>query len=211
MIALLRRRIADEAAVDYDDPQLTEILNDAAPFIQKEIMKVDPTAFLLVTRQHIQAGVDLYRRPQGTWSVLKVKAKQSNGAYRSLGDPTDDATLEAISLAQVTPATTGTYRFGFFGEYIKLAPVPTASLTDGLEWLTVPTLQMAQPTDVLGFNLALHNAVVLRAQELLSPEQGAKTEEIRLQRQDELKDLGEYYRRTTGQEVPLLPLITKGY
>lgn len=214
MKGLLRRRLADTAVVDYEDVDLNQILNDALPFVQKAVIKVDPTAFLLVTRQHIVAGVDLYRRPEGTWSVMKIKARQSNGAYRSLGQPIDDEQLESISLAAAgSPSANqvGNYRFGFFGDFIKIAPVPTASLADGLEWITVQTLQMANDTDVPALHIGLHNAVVLRAQELLMPEQGAKTVEIREQRIDELKDVGDYYRRTVGQEVPFTPLINKGY
>lgn len=206
---LLRRRKKDEAQVNWTDSQLNNLLNEAAAFVQKEIMKVNPTAFLKITRQHIKANVDRYTKPEGIWSLVDVaKLNSSTGRYESLGTPTDIYEIRGIqSSTGSTPS-----KFADFGEEILLGPKPTADQTDGLEWIWVMTASMSQDDDVLGLHIGLHNAVVLRAEILLAPETAAPdTAEARKQLAEELVDIPEYYRRTAGLETPLQPGINKGY
>jgi hypothetical protein len=209
MRTLLRRRRKDVAAINWTDSELNELLNEAAGYVQKEVMKVDPTAFLKITRQHIKADVDRYAKPQGIWSLLDVAKKDtSTGRYVSLGTPVDFLTIRGLQASTGSTAT----RFALFGEEILIGPTPDSDLDDGLEWVWVSSATMSEDDDVLGLHIALHQAVVLRAEILLAPET-ASPDVTTLEKilAKELEDIPTYYRRTVGAETPLMPGIDKGY
>jgi hypothetical protein len=209
MRTLLRRRLKDQAVINWDDGELNTMLNEGSSWVQKEIVKADPAAFVVITHQHIQAGVNRYPKPQGIWSLIDVARKNSTtGVYSSLGAPVDVRTVRGLQAGAASTVT----RYAILGNEIMIGPTPTAALNDGLEWTWVQSATMSEDDDVSPIHIALHNAIVLRAHILLMAEtNSSEAAELRKQLQEEMEDIPTYYRRTAGQEMPLMPMIVKGY
>lgn len=213
MRRLLRRRLNDvsETQPFFTDDELDEALNMGAAKIEKAVLSIDRTAIIKITRQNIEANEVLYPKPQGSWGVLDVKLKDpTTGQYVSLGDPISIEDLEKLSTAGNT-----TKRYAHVGRWIQIGPAPDAAITAGLEWRTIFGSEIASGADndgeVYPFPTGLHNAIVLWAQIILTPEfeQGVNTDELRTQLKEDLADLPLYYSRTVGREVPFQPDLVK--
>lgn len=206
MRSILRRRIDDESDDSNDgnfftNAQLDEALNLGANRLQRVIMTVDPAAFLDISRQNIEVDTWRYPKPTGAWSILDIRMLDADsGDYVSLGDP-----LDIWQLDKVASASNNT-RFGFFGRFIRLAPVPDAAVTDGLEWWYVKSNALetgsSHDSESYDFHTGLANLHILLTQEVLLPEQitdGA--EALRMLVKSEMETVPFYYRRTLGPEV----------
>lgn len=200
--ALLRRRIDDPDGAFFTDAQLDEALNLGAARLQMRISATDPAAFLTITRQNIEANVDRYPKPTGSWALQDLRMLDSDsGAYVSLGEPVDIWQLDRVALS-----TSADTRFGFFGRFVRLAPTPTLAVTDGLEWWVVAGVSLesgaAHDSESFPFATGLSNLVVLLAQETLLPEQtGESADAFRKLIDSEAEGIPYYYRRTLGPEV----------
>lgn len=215
MRRLLRRRLndvsTDTEAQFFTDAELNEALDMGASKIEKAVLAIDKTATMKITRQNVEANEPLYPKPAGVWSVLDVKLLDpTSGEYRSLGDPISIEDLEKLSTVGNT-----TVRYAHIGRWIQLGPVPSAAITNGLEWRTIFGVEIADGEDndgqVYPFPTGLHNAVVLWAQLILTPEfeAGVNTDEIRKQLAEDLGDIPMYFSRTVGREVPFSLDLTK--
>lgn len=207
MRTILRRRIDDPTddpndGAYFTDAELDEALNLGANRLQRLITIVDPTAFLDISRQNIEANTWKYPKPTGSWSVLDVRMLNADGtAYVSLGQPHDVWQLDSVADAGGDKT-----RFGFFGRFIRLAPTPDAAVTDGLEWWYVKsnTLETgaAHDSESYDFHTGLANLHILLTQEVLMPEQVTDgAEELRKLIAAEAESIPVYYRRTIGPEV----------
>lgn len=214
MRRILQRRLGDPNEVEFTDSELNEILNLAAADVQGHVMAFDPTAFMTVTRQNVVSGTDLYRKPDGWWAIAEVRLLNStSGKYLSLRNPVDPYALDLIDSA----ADAGSTRYAHFGQYIKLGPIPSTSVTNGLEWWWVPSAEIADDAaedgQAYSIHIALHNAIMQKAFLILAPELDEQTNLQFLEKQYErdIERIPQYYRRQAGQEVPFRPDVDKGY
>jgi hypothetical protein len=206
MRQILRRRLDDpeDDANDgafFSNAELDEALNLGANRLQRLISIVDPAAFLNISEQNLEADTWRYPKPTGSWSILDVRMLNEDGnEYVSLGDPLDIWQLDKVA------RSSGTTRFGFFGRFIRLAPTPDTSVTDGLQWWYVKSNAIATGTandaDSYEFHAGLANLHILLTQEVLIPEQTSDgAEELRKLIAAEAESIPLYYRRTLGPEV----------
>lgn len=163
MRSALRRRLQEETADRWEDTDLNKNLNLALVEIQKEIMKVDPKAFLYIDRADIVEDQELYEWPAGCWYDVELRTLES-GEY---------SPIDRISMHEKwqrdrdeDDGSRVTY-YRYDSRYFGLAPTPSADVANGLELVWVPTLTMAEDEDTPPLHLGLHYAVVLMA-ELIS-------------------------------------------
>jgi hypothetical protein len=207
MRSILRRRLDDPEGdandgAFFSNAELDEALNLGANRLQRLISIVDPAAFLDISRQNLESDTWKYPKPTGSWSVLDVRMLNAAGTeYVSLGDP-----LDVWQLDKVAQSNGGNTRFGFFGRFIRLAPVPDAARTDGLEWWYVKSNALETGTshdsESYDFHTGLANLHILLTQEVLLPEQVSDgAEALRTLIKAEAESVPLYYRRTLGPEV----------
>jgi hypothetical protein len=210
MRRILARRIGDPGIVQFTAAEYNEALNAAAARVQAKIMVLDPTAFLSISRQNIVSGTDLYPKPQNSWALLDLRLLNGDGTkYNSLGAPTDHVSLDNIVAGSTT------VKFSFFGRRVKIAPMPTVSVDNGLEWYFVEEASIPTGGDNDGetypFLTVAHELVVLRAELIMVPDfaADANTESLMKLIADAESDLGLYYKRTVGLEMPFQPTLRK--
>lgn len=215
MRTLLRRRIDDPNEEDnlaqWTNAELDEILNLAAVDVASAIRRVNPTAFIAVSRANIVADESLVPLPSNAGPLLDVRkynATLTPPAYRTMGDPVP------FDLLNELPSDSTTARFSIVGRWIKLGPTPESNVTDGLEFWFVQSPEIASGEEdddrTFPFDLALHEAVVIKAQILCGQEgDGSNVEQLVQLYGLELQKIPEIYRRTVGREVGFSINLTK--
>lgn len=210
MLTFLRRRLKDRGEV-WTDADLIEALNIAGMNVQQLVLAVDPEAYMQRTRQNIEGGQDRYPKPDGAMALRQLRYRTSTGEYQDLGDPITPEQGAALTRAAAGSTTDVLPRWSWFGRFITLHPTPSADVTDGLEWWTVPVDTVKESSDQFRCHLGLHNTIVNRATLILAPESGAdvSTDEIRKQIAEDESRIPGYYRRTLLHDVPFSVLVSK--
>jgi hypothetical protein len=161
---MLRRRVNEQSPVPgegyWADSDLNELLNQAAYWAQKKVLRVNPLAFLAWYRTAIQLGESFYRRPLGSWWEFEVAAKLTSSAtvwtklerkpYKAVRD------LESSS----DPC------WSKMGTFIALFPAPSEAIASGLQVIHTPLLSMSDDDSVLDLHPSLHLLVVAKANDL---------------------------------------------
>jgi hypothetical protein len=66
MRTVLRRRLMEASpGVNWVDTDLNEILGVALADVQKDVMEVDPLAFVNIAQQNLTSGLEFYAKPAG--------------------------------------------------------------------------------------------------------------------------------------------------
>src|SRR6187551_803848 len=75
---LLRRRLNEQTADNWDDSTLDTLINLAYALVQKQVRKVDPEALIFWDYRNTQVGVNWYEKPSGTRGSVEVGLKGSS-------------------------------------------------------------------------------------------------------------------------------------
>jgi len=199
---MLRRVIMEVTPQNWPDAVLDDLINVAYHSTQKEVMKVDPEAFLEWVRRDIVLNKSDYPKPEGSWWPNQVRLKNSTtGKYdRLVFKPFDEAETW-------TDGNVWSRR----GNYIWIFPTPSANLTDGIEMIHVPTLTLAADTDIPVVPLGLHMAIVYVSKILALGETYQGVDKDRTLIADLMGDLSMYYWKTGGEGYTFQPDIIKPF
>jgi hypothetical protein len=166
---LLRRRLNEQSADTWDDSTLNTLVDLAYALVLKQVRKVDPEALVFWDYRNSVAGANWYEKPSGTRGPVEVGLK-------STAADTDWTALKRKPYYLARDWVDGTV-YCHRGTYIGIFPAPTASVTQGIQFLHAPTDSLAVDTDVPKLETTLHYAIVLWAALIAkgeSPESDAK-------------------------------------
>lgn len=154
---LLRRRLNEQTADNWDDNTLNTFIDLAYALVLKQVRKVDPEAVLFWDYRDTVAGVNWYEKPAGTRGPVEVGLKKTSS-------DTDWGPLTRKPYYVARDAANGSDTvYCHRGTYIGIFPAPTVAVTNGLQFLHAPTDTLAADTDVPKVEQTLHYAVVLWA------------------------------------------------
>jgi len=168
-----RHRLLDtEKVVFPDNGRIISALNVGAWQVQKAVMKVAPDKFRRHTFRNLEVGKYRYQLPRGHVRMKQVFVNYGGGEIEAT--PGMEMLIERGTYGNdLHYVTTG-------GECV-LSMKPDKSVEDGLHFLEVPVISMADDDDDLedqGLSSALHMAVVLWAVKLLKPEGGEENKDL---------------------------------
>jgi hypothetical protein len=158
----LRRRLQETTADQWSDATLNYYLNEGLHFMQQEIEKLEPEAFIYEDTANIVSAQRLYAWPSNMKREVEVKVKVTSTAteYTILKRRDRRTVNNPLVGTQSTQANTYAHQ----GRYLLLQATPTANVTDGI-WLTyVPVLEMGADSDVPNIPVDIHIGIVLAAQ-----------------------------------------------
>ena len=182
MRGVLRRRLNEQTADNWDDTELNALLDESLFWVQKKIARVDPIAFMAWARTSLVANESFYNRPVGSWWEFEVavKGNPSEPTYTPLARRPYKA-IRALTSDQAETA------YSKVGTFLAIFPPPPFNVTDGLQIVYAPLLTMAVDTDVPAVHPSLHTMIVVKANHLALQEQ-PESPQLRPV-QDELADL----------------------
>lgn len=205
MRALLRRRLNEVVVDQWQDTDLNDLLNYGLHQTQKEVMKIDPQAFIYLYTADIVNGRDLYDKPQGLWYEIEVALLDvASNSYSNVLRRKDYNVARTLQSAD-QPVYCNVGRF--FGIY----PIPSASVANGMRIMGVPTLEMTADSDVPQIHLGLHEAVVLWAQLLAIGETSEAAKDVKDVLANLLNDIPKFYFISGGEPEAFMPTIDKQY
>ena len=186
MRALLRRRLNETTPDLWQDTELNDLLNSGLHLVEKEVLKVDPLAFIHWSDEDIAKTINFYAKPQGFWHEMEVGYKSSSHAigYKR---------LEKQDYNVARERTGGDTVYCHVGRYLGIFPTPGADVTDGLRLLWTPSLTMATDADVPDLHFALHMAVVLMSQKYALGETSDDQARVKVELSELLGDISMYY------------------
>jgi len=154
MRTLLRRRLLEPTADQWDDSTLNSLLNLGIALVRKQIRKVDPEFDIRWEYRDTVAGTSWYEKPSGTRGSVEIglKGAASDSDWTALR-------RTAYHIARSIETGSDTV-YCHRGAYIGIFPAPTASVTDGIQFLHAPTETLADDTDVPRIEESLQYAVV---------------------------------------------------
>jgi hypothetical protein len=154
---LLRRRLNEQTADNWDDSTLNTLIDLAYALILKQVRKVDPEAVLFWDYRNTVAGTVWYEKPAGTRGPVEIGLKQ-------LSTDTDWTALKRkpyFLARDWTDALETVYCHR--GTYIGIFPAPSVSVTNGIQFIHAPTDTLALDTDTPKLEASLHYAIALWA------------------------------------------------
>jgi hypothetical protein len=186
MRTLLRRRLQEVTADQWQDSDLNEILNVGYSMVQTAIMKYHPDAFLYRDIRATEANIDLYDWPSGFLTIISVEMKDSSGAYKQIRPMKYKDTLARDS-------SDTTQRYARVAKYLCLSPAPTSAVAAAIRIWYVPTLSMSADTDIPEVVVPLHFAIVLWSQLVAMGERRETAKETESQLSAILGDIPNWY------------------
>jgi hypothetical protein len=157
----LRRRLQEATPAQWTEAALNDYLNEGLRNVQQHIEKVDPEAFIYIDAADTVASEDLYPFPVNMKSIVLLEYKTSSGAeYAKL----PQRTRRQVRADLASNRTSASPSYALQGRYFKIAPAPTAAVTDGIQLTYVPALAMGSDSDVPELPVDLHLGIVLSAQ-----------------------------------------------
>jgi hypothetical protein len=154
MRTLLRRRLLEPTADQWDDSTLNELLNLALALVRKQVRKVDYEFDIRWEYRDTIAGTNWYEKPSGTRGSIEIGVKKA----------ASDTDWTALKRAAYHIARTYTAEsemvYCHRGTYIGLFPAPSVSIADGIQFLHAPTETLALDTDIPRLEESLQYAVV---------------------------------------------------
>jgi hypothetical protein len=193
----LRRLINDVDGVEWSDAELNTELNDTYAWVQKEIYKVFPEAHLYWDNMDATSDTSWYPLPQ-TFGVSEFgyKAAATDTAFKRL----DRKTYENIKgLSGTTPY------YCQRGQWLGIFPAPSVTITNGLELVHTPIMQMSADTDTPRIKLPLHMGIVYKAVDQILGDTDQNSQENRQRLSDLVNDIPLWYETTSDDPDRLQP------
>ena len=155
--SIVRRRLNEQVADQWQDSDLNVYINLAYALILKAVRKVDPEAVLFWDYRDTVAGTVWYAKPSGTRGPVEVGMK-------ALSSATDWTPLvrRPYYIARDNTDVNDTV-YCHRGQYIGIFPAPSVSVVSGLQFIHAPTDTLAVDTDVPKLEETLCYAIALRA------------------------------------------------
>lgn len=196
--AMLQRRLQDAGNAQWTDAVLNQYLNFGLQYIQKEIMKVDPMAFIYSDTANIVSGTAYYPMPAASMFEIGVYTRGTPTGSWTWQDYIDLPWIQAGGSAnwQNNPFAAGYSRWG---RYILLHPSPTASVTSGLKLEYVPWLTMGADTDVPEIDIGLQEGIAYRAEEIALGDTAQEAVKAKEDLAQTIASIPLYYRRRGGR------------
>lgn len=172
MRTLLRRRLLEPTADQWDNSTLNDLLNVALGLVRKQVRKVDPEFDIRWEYRDTVAGTSFYEKPAGTRGSIEVglKGAASDADWTALK-------RAAYHIARTQGSDGGETVYCHRGAYIGIFPAPSAAVVDGIQFLHAPSETLAADTDVPRLEESLQYGVVVWAALLAkgeSPEDDSK-------------------------------------
>lgn len=204
MRGMLRRRINEQAPPAgegyWSDSVCNELLNQAAYWTQKKVLRVNPLAFMAWYRASLVSGESFYRRPVGSWWEFEVAVKASPTA-------TIYTKLERKPYKAVRDLESGsTPCWSKMGTFLAIFPVPPDNISAGLQVIHTPLISMSDDDSVLELHPSLHMLVVAKANDLALadvPEVPAR-KDVQAEMAESLADLPLIYGRDAADGLDRL-------
>jgi len=199
---MLRGWLQEEVADDWDDTALNRYINLGIRDTQKVIVALEPEGVKKTYTAHIvipATGKDaIYSYPAGAWAVIEI-AMSSDGT--NFGDP-----LRRLSLARARQGDVGFVPWD--SKRFALFPPPSAAVTGGLRAIVVPTLTVAEDTDVIPLPLSLDTLTLKHAERLALKDSGEATDKLEAEIQAEIQGVPRFFLTST---VPafVTPLLNR--
>ena len=182
---ILRRRIHDVPGVQWSDVELNDLLNLAYAKVQKEVVKVLPTAHLFWDHINIVAATTWYPVPESSFGLRRVGLLDSGtGLYTK---------LKRYDYEDVMAGQYATTSYTEMGQWIGIFPTPTANVAAGLEIIHTPLMAMAADADVPRVKVPIHDAIADWAVILCLGETDEAAAEAKTRLQDMVNDLPFWY------------------
>lgn len=154
---LLRRRINEVVADNWDDSTLNTFIDLAYALVLKQVRKVDPEALLFWDTRNTVAGTSWYAKPSGTRGPIEVGLKKT-----SADTGWQELRRKPYHIAKGWTDTDSPV-YCHVGEYVGIFPAPANSVTGGLQMIHAPTDTLATDSDFPKLENTLHYAIVLWA------------------------------------------------
>lgn len=157
ILTLLRRRLMEDVADQWDDNTLNTFINLAYALVQRMVRKIDPEAMLFWDYRSSVATIHWYEKPAGTRGPVEVALKKTSA----------DTDWKPLRRAPYYLARDWTNAddtvYCHRGAYIGIFPAPSTSVTNGIQFIHAPTDSMSAAADVPKLETTLHYAIVLWA------------------------------------------------
>lgn len=151
---ILRRQVQDPAATQFSDQELNDIINLAYSTVQLVVYQHDQEAHIVWETIPVTAGTNWYPMPD-TFGLNQVRLKVNS-------TDTIWTVLTKKSLNDIeTVLTTGpNYYYARRGQWIGIFPTPPTSISDGIQVLHAPIMQLTLDTDIPKIKSPLHIAIL---------------------------------------------------
>ena len=195
--SMLQRRLQDTGNAQWSDSTLNLYLNMGLQFMQKEILKVDPMAFIYEDTANIVSGTTHYPMPSNSMFEVGVYTREVAGGEYGWLDYIELPGIQAGGPAnwQSNPFSKGYSRAG---RYLVLHPEPALSITAGISLEYVPWLTMGADTDVPEIDTGLQEGIVFRAEEIALGDTAQEAVKAMEDLAQVMVSIPQYYRRRGG-------------
>lgn len=202
----LRRRLQEQAADHWDDPELDGLLDLGTHRMQLFLMAFAPDVLIYISKANLSANDELVELPEGVWTIKMVQILNSaSGKYERIRSKGYE---ELVARNQGSPSTTST-EYARLAEWLYLSPTPTADVTDGVRIHYVPSHSMTSDTDIPKVPLLTHMGVVLQANVYALPEVGDEVEAVQRDLNEMRRDIQAGWWSSLDEGLVLRPDIRK--
>jgi len=194
---MLTRRLQDSGNAQWSEATLNLYLNMGLQYMEKEILKLDPMAFIYEDTANITTDVSHYPMPSNSMFEVGVYNRgTSTGAWNWL----DYIELPWIQAGGSTNWDSNPFSKGYArsGRYLVIYPTPTASVTTGLKLEYVPWLTMGADADVPEIDVGLQEGIVFRAEEIALGDTAQEAVKAKEDLAQVITAIPLYYRRRGG-------------
>ncbi len=206
MLRMLRRRLNERTTDNWEDDELYEALGAGLLQVQKEVIKVDPVAFMFISQAPLQADREWYPLPPDFWYELEV------GIKTSATDTRYTALTRGAYDRDKSRSGSSDRVYDIRGRFITFMAIPDYSVDPGYQLQYTPSLSLAH-VGVAGargptLHEGLHVAVPLWAHLILMGETHESASETASLLKAILNDIPEWYKK--GGEAPRLRIDAGG-
>jgi hypothetical protein len=200
----------DQVEEQWDDTDINRFLGFGLLELEKEILKIDPGAFLEINRADIVGPAtpnnEFYEWPAGMLYETEVSIKdETSGDYVPIRRGTLKEAREAVADATIIYVR-------YDSNFLMLSPKPSKSIVNGLQVTGVPMLTMAVDTDVPPIKIILQPTIPLFAELFAVPEVGSGDERTSKELARIVNGIPLYYVKSGGTPQYLeVAGVDKGY
>ena len=199
---LVRRRLNETVADNWDDATLNTFIDLAYQLVTKQVRKVDPEAMLSWDYRATVVGEHWYEKPSGTRGPVEVALKKTSA-------DTDWSPLVRKPYFIARDWTGDEVVYCHRGTYIGLFPAPTVAIADGIQMIHAPTDALAVETDVPKLEPTLHYAIAIWATLIAKGESPESDDKDARELQRIIGDIpSDYGSPDLGQNVSLSPDVS---